>query len=70
MGLKLKSTNRKFVVGRGVMDIPLGLIGKMLPAIQAFASNKDLATNIGKSAVDLITTAKNIKDIATPKKLQ
>ena len=73
MGLEVrhktgKGYAKKYVVGRGVMDIPIGLFKQILPAVQAFATNKDLAKNIGKSVVDAITTAKNIKDMATPKK--
>jgi len=61
MGLKLKSGTKKFVAGRGFMDI-------ILPLVKTLTANKDLISNVGKSAVDLITTAKNIKAIATPKK--
>ena len=73
MGLEVrhktgKGYAKKYVVGRWVMDIPIGLFKQILPAVQAFAAHKDLAKDIGKSVVDAITTGKNIKDMATPKK--
>lgn len=52
-----------YVQGQGILDGPTTLIQSFLPFIKTIGENKDLAANIGKSAVDIFTIAKNTKEL-------
>ena len=54
---------KSYVYGKGISDAPMALINSFLPMIKNFGEAKDLARNIGKSAVDLYNIGKNTKDL-------
>ena len=59
---------KSYVYGRGIMDAPMALINSFLPAIKSFGETKDLAKNIGKSAVDVYNIVKSTKDLIGKKR--
>lgn len=61
MGLKtLQRKNKKYIIGKGLVDDIIG-------AIHIIGTTPNLASDIGKIAVDTVTTVKNIKDLTKPK---
>jgi len=59
---------KSYVYGRGIMDVPMALIQSFLPMIKSFGQAKDLAQNIGKSAIDTYNIAKNTRDLIGKKR--
>lgn len=62
-----KCGKKQYVVGKGLMDIPIALFKSILPNIVNFAKNKDLSKNIGKFAFntvkDSVSIGNSVKEI-------